>query len=175
MKGLALSKIILLFGICITIFSIGFDFRENYGAFAQTDIGNGPNPGDNNPSDNNPADIGTGPIPEDNSTFDNNTADIGTGPIPEDNSTGGFGGLGSPGDFSVQNNTAIGPEQTVPSVSSDLGNPVENNTAGSVTSQVNGSGGNAVPEFGPLPGLILGASIVAALWIGQRTFLKFYR
>lgn len=108
-------------------------------------------------------------------------------PPPQDPSALGAGGPGDPG---TDTNTTDSP----PDISSNLGSPDQNDTFGSpdmsnpeAAIQIPGPDLNVtnmsaqeapisnqpVPEFGPLPSLTLGASIVVSLVIGQRIYSRF--
>ena len=87
------------------------------------------------------ADPGSGPIPEDNST-----SNLGTGPIPEDNSTS----------FTT-------PDISSPENRTDTPLPGEiNSTVDNTIPQVT-SNPPAVPEFGPLAGMIITISIMGVI------------
>lgn len=113
-----------------------------------------------------------------------------------DSGNGSSGNLGGPqdpssfdaGDPGDPSNGANATDLPPPDTSNGLGNPDQNGTLGNptgvttATPRANSTNGTTfqappanqtVPEFGPLPALVLGASIMAALMIGQRTFLKF--
>ncbi|MDE1763758.1 MAG: hypothetical protein KGH88_05900 [Thaumarchaeota archaeon] len=100
---------------------------------------------------------------------------------PQDPSSMDAGDPGDPG--SGANATDLPP----PDTSNNLGNPDQNGTLGNptgvttttpganstnVTTFQSPSANQPVPEFGPLPALVLGAAIMAALMIGQRAFFK---
>lgn len=107
-------------------------------------------------------------------------ANIGAG--PQDPSTVD---AGDPGDPDVSNSTDIPPDASNNLGSSDLNDTVGGQdmsnpdvAAQMVNSNVNNTtsttiqSSQAVPEFGPLPALVLGASIVFVLLVGQRAFFK---
>lgn len=73
-----------------------------------------------------------------------------------DNSTGIPGG----------NDTSGGQGMEDPSMAAQIANPLVNDTGAAPPAS------QAVPEFGPLPSLVLGASIVGALLLGQRALFR---
>ncbi|HJU13278.1 MAG TPA: hypothetical protein VJ792_02345 [Candidatus Nitrosotalea sp.] len=86
---------------------------------------------------------------------------------PDDNSTDP--GL-SLGDNSTGipdgNDTAGGQDMENPDAASQIANPLSNDTSS------NPPASQSVPEFGPLPALVLGASIVGALMLGQKALFR---
>ena len=96
-------------------------------------------------------DPGSGPIPEDNST------NIGNGPIPEDNSTS----FTTPDITGAENRT----DTALPS---DINFTADNNATSQVTSNP-----PAVPEFGPLAGMIITISVIGVIVASKKFRLQF--
>lgn len=97
------------------------------------------------------ADPGSGPIPEDNSTY------IGNGPIPEDNSTS----FTAPDITSPENRT----DTALPG---DINFTADNNATSQVTSS-----SPAIPEFGPLAGMIITISVIGVIVASKKFRLYF--
>lgn len=143
-----------IFGLCLfAVMCIPAVSNTNAGgqpallknAFAQIDVNGGPSDTLAAPSD--PASPGASNSTDPSAMSDNSN-------IPGQNDT-------------------LDPGASVPDVSSDIAGPSENSTvSGAQPSQGAATPNQAVPEFGPLPSLILGASIVAALMIGQRALFR---
>ncbi|MDE1769174.1 MAG: hypothetical protein KGI28_01295 [Thaumarchaeota archaeon] len=153
-KKILLTMLLFSLSAIISSSYSSFDLNQKFNAFAQAPSdpsAQTPDPSTQDPDST--ADLGAGPIPEDNST-DN----LGADPIPEDNSTSL-----TPPDISSPDIT--NPEnQTDTTLPGDINSTVDNTIPQGTTSS-----SSAVPEFGPLAGMIITISVIGVI-VASRKF-----